>query len=106
MELSEYLLTVLIMSLVCVGLYTAINLFLVALIDEDTNSISQGLPRSLRFFAKPILTCVNCYASIYGTIVFYYLHGLEYEILGYWAFACLSCAYLNGLLRNVYNRFE
>lgn len=105
MSLTVYLLTVLIMSLFCVGLYATLNLVLVSTINEDTNSISEGLPPILRFFAKPILTCVNCYASVWGSVVFWTLYPFEEAYLFYWVMACVSCAYLNGLLRGLYNRF-
>lgn len=106
MTLPEFFMVVFAMSLFCVGLYTTISIMLVTFLDEDPHSITEDAPKVLRIIAKPLFTCVNCMASIWGTVVFWYWTPWEKEYIGAWIIACVACAFLNGLLQVIYTRLQ
>lgn len=107
--MPEYFAVIGCMTLFCVGLYKFFNFMLLTFTNMDTEDIHYELgdiSKGLQILAKPGLTCVSCYASYWGSIVYWYWMPWETESLIPWVFACVTCVFTNGLLNLVYNKLE
>lgn len=46
------------------------------------------------YLAKPFVTCITCFASVWGATVFISLNGISVELLPYLIISCFASAYL------------
>jgi hypothetical protein len=65
------------------------------------------------FFAKPIILCVTCMASFWGTIIYWSItyhfstnlnFMTDYTVYIKWVFCCLSASFVNTLLWTARNK--
>lgn len=103
----EYLINILIISLFCAGLAKS----------TEQGMILEGLYKWLHFrlpewLFLPILGCVYCMASVWGTVLYWLL---ETKVWGFeiapgtwvmWLVTCVACVFVNGLLYNALKKLE
>jgi len=94
------ILTTIAISLFCNGLY---------LICEDgmiLSPVREWLEKRIGQYMiyKPIIGCVTCMASIWGTVVFFTLH--DYCLWPYWILCCIGAAFTNTLFIAYLNRLQ
>ena len=58
----------------------------------------------VRYVLKPVLGCVICFASFWGTVCFILLNGTNLELWNYWLIACFSAAPLNWIIWKQYDK--
>jgi hypothetical protein len=93
------LLKILTMSLFCFGSFKSIESFLWKIWGMDTNDLAEKLPKWATFTLSPVLFCIYCSASFWGTIG-YALIGLS----GYgfnvseWVLCVIATAGMNAVL--------
>lgn len=58
----------------------------------------------IRYVLKPVLGCVVCFASFWGTVAFILLNGINLELWNYWIIACFATAPLNWIIWKQYDK--
>lgn len=53
---------------------------------------------SLRFLLTPLIGCCKCMASVWGVAVYWVLYGITWEGMPYLVLACISASGVNALL--------
>ena len=113
-EMIEFILFVFISSLVCNGWYIATRIGMVfgfwEKFWEQFTQISDEYPANFLFaewVRKPISSCIICYASIYGIIIFIVTMAFSRELnfdgfktVLIWIAYTLSLAFSNNFLHN------
>jgi len=109
------LLTIVLVSMACVGTYNAIQEFIFTWDFENFDDLYQDS----HWIWKPVFTCVTCMASIWGTAYYWIITlGLFLatsnaltisedrftSMLIFWPITCVSCAFLNTLLYKLVDR--
>jgi hypothetical protein len=56
------------------------------------------------WYLKPILLCVYCMPSFWGSIIWFSLYGFNYPI--HYVLTLVSSVFINGLIWNIYNKYD
>lgn len=91
------LVELLIIAFVCNGL--AIATYEGMVLYKPYVWLEKKLPK---FLFKPLIGCVNCMASIWGTTIHFIMGGS----LITWPLVILSAIFVNGLLAELYNKLQ
>lgn len=89
---------ILVMSLVCFGAFTAIDTFLFKFFGKNREDIEERLSKWLVLALSPMLFCVYCAASFWGTLAYL---GMGNGSLFEWMICVVGCCGLNMLIDNV-----
>jgi len=75
--------------------------------------LRQGLLNSIVPFEiqKPILICVKCMASLWGTVIFLLIKSYSYKdpdiyTLFQWLFTIFSCSFINAFMWSAYEKIK
>lgn len=85
-----------IIALVCNGISFATN---EGMILYKVDKFLEKLPK---FIYKPLIGCVNCMASIWGTAIHFYMGGTLHN----WPLVILSAIFVNGIFAEIYNKLQ
>lgn len=58
----------------------------------------------LKLIATPIVRCPVCFASVWGSVIFWGYNGLQSGLIFEWIFCCVGAAFLNALCWGLYER--
>lgn len=86
---------VIIMSLVCFGAFKAIDTFLYKILGIDRSDINA--PKWLKFILSPVLFCIYCSASFWGSIAYF---SFPEPNLYEWIVAVIACCGLNLIIED------
>lgn len=101
MTLTEIILTIFIMSLFCLGIDRMMEQ---NMLFESARKPFENLKNKwLKEFIKPIVLCVTCFASTWGTLAFICLHGLNTSLIPYWILCLVATAFVNTFIKNKLN---
>jgi hypothetical protein len=89
------ILNIIIIALICNGLSIATNERMI-LYKVDI-WLESKLPI---WIYKPLLGCVNCMASIWGTVMHFYMGGSLHD----WPIVIISAIFVNGLFAELFNK--
>lgn len=56
------------------------------------------------FYLKPIILCVYCFPSFYGSIIYILLNGISFATLPQFFITIISSVILNGIIWNLYQK--
>jgi len=88
---------VIIMSLVCFGAFKAIDTFLYKIFKIDRSDLLPSCPKWLQFILSPVLFCIYCSASFWGSIAYFSFPAPNaYE----WIVAVIACCGLNLIIED------
>jgi hypothetical protein len=95
------LIKIITMSLVCFGAFKAIDTFLYKLMFIDRSDINA--PRWLQFILSPVLFCIYCAASFWGSIAYFsFPEPNVYE----WIVAVIACCGLNVIIEDAFGTLK
>jgi hypothetical protein len=63
------------------------------------------------WISKPLILCVSCYSSFYGSLIFWgivfmFKQDLSYLLFLQWVFVCVVCSFINGFLWSLYQKIS
>lgn len=80
--------------------------------DDNFKLLHEAWQNRNEWIYKPIFGCVYCYASFWGSIiywvltVFVYQQGINIQTIAAWPVACIAAVFTNGLLYGVLSKYE
>lgn len=97
-----------IISMFCVGLKK--------MTEEDMilHGVERWLDKRIKsdLAYKPLIGCVYCYASLWGSLIYWilsiygYREMFYFQLLCLWPVVCICCVFLNGVLYGILKFFE
>ena len=57
------------------------------------------------YIAKPMVLCITCMASVWGATIFIVINGITLSIAPYLIFCCLSAAFIQTFIWNLYEKY-
>lgn len=94
------------------GVETVPEAFAKALTNNVPDLMYESWKKRGEWIYKPIFGCVMCYASFWGSIVYWLLtvfvfqHGVTIQTLTAWPLICIMAVGLNGFLYGVFCKYE
>lgn len=58
------------------------------------------------YILKPIILCVTCMASVWGTIIFFTFNPVVISLFPYWIVSCFATAFLNTIIYSIYAKID
>lgn len=104
----DYIINMIIISLFCAGLYRAAE---PGMLLSRFHAWAETNIKP-KWMYSPVIGCVYCMASIWGTIVYFSLElgvwgsDIDESTLIMWPITCCACVYLNGLFYFTLKKIE
>ena len=67
--------------------------------------VKRGITAIIYAIGTPLVLCITCFASVWGVSVFGALNGLSVALLPYLVIACLSAAFIQTFIWNIYAKY-